>query len=230
MKKQKISRILTFVISAPISLVLSWFIIDSLLLAIVFTIAVILGIFYIQKAIDQKNSFFHNIDSAYNFVNLMNIQMLSTNSLYEAYKSIENYVDVDFSNIDNNDLHIQLHEIANEYNLNSFKMYVNTMQIYDNDGGDYKKMQEIPTSLCLKCKSYYHKLNENKFIKLVEVTSLFLLWICILVFLRLSIPTYYSLMMESLLYQIIMLLVLFIGSLCYYFTLIEYLKNKIRGI
>ena len=133
MKKQKISRILTFVISAPISLVLSWFIIDSLLLAIVFTIAVILGIFYIQKAIDQKNSFFHNIDSAYNFVNLMNIQMLSTNSLYEAYKSIENYVDVDFSNIDNNDLHIQLHEIANEYNLNSFKMYVNTMQIYDID-------------------------------------------------------------------------------------------------
>ena len=41
------------------------------------------------------------------------------------------------------------------------KMYINTLIIYDTEGGNYKEMQSIPTSLCQKSKIYYNKLKKN---------------------------------------------------------------------
>lgn len=228
--KKKMNEILAYVIGIVVSLLVSWYIIDSLLLAIAYSIAVALGIMFLIKQNKKNIEFYHNIDASYEFVNLMNVQMLSTNNIYEAYQSIENYIDVEFSNISNEDLCNQLLEIANNYNLNAFKMYVNTIQIYDNDGGNYKKMQEIPTSLCQNTKVYYHKLQSSKFYKLIEITSLFMLWICILLFLKISIPDYYQAMMENVTYQVIMLMILLVGSFFYYLTFMEYLKNKIRGL
>lgn len=228
--KKKMNKILIYLIGVVVSLIVSWYILDSLLLAIAYSIAVVLGIMFLLKQNEKNVEFYHNIDASYEFVNLMNVQMLSTNNIYEAYQSIENYIDVEFSNISNEDLCDQLLEIANNYNLNAFKMYVNTIQIYDNDGGNYKKMQEIPTSLCQNTKVYYHKLQSSKFYKLIEITSLFMLWICILLFLKISIPDYYQAMMENVTYQVIMLMILLVGSFFYYLTFMEYLKNKIRGL
>lgn len=228
--KKKMNKILIYLIGVVVSLLVSWYILDSLLLAIAYSIAVALGIMFLLKQNEKNVEFYHNIDASYEFVNLLNVQMLSTNNIYEAYQSIENYIDVEFSNISNEDLCNQLLEIANNYNLNAFKMYVNTIQIYDNDGGNYKKMQEIPTSLCQNTKVYYHKLQSSKFYKLIEITSLFMLWICILLFLKVSIPDYYQAMMENVTYQVIMLMILLVGSFFYYLTFMEYLKNKIRGL
>ena len=228
--KKKTSEILIYLIGAILSILVSWYILDSLWLAIAYCIAVMIGIMFLLKQNKKNLEFYHNIDASYEFVNLMNVQMLSTTNIYEAYQSIENYIDVEFSNISNEDLCNQLLEIANNYNLNAFKMYVNTIQIYDNDGGNYKNMQEIPTSLCQNTKVYYHKLKSSKFYKLIEITSLFMLWICILLFLKISIPDYYQSMMQNITYQIIMLCVLLVGSFFYYLTFMEYLKNKIRGL
>lgn len=228
--KKKMNKILIYLIGVVVSLLVSWYILDSLLLAIAYSIAVVLAIMFLLKQNEKNVEFYHNIDASYEFVNLLNVQMLSTNNIYEAYQSIENYIDVEFSNISNEDLCNQLLEIANNYNLNAFKMYVNTIQIYDNDGGNYKKMQEIPTSLCQNTKVYYHKLQSSKFYKLIEITSLFMLWICILLFLKVSIPDYYQAMMENVTYQVIMLMILLVGSFFYYLTFMEYLKNKIRGL
>lgn len=228
--RKKTNEILTYIIGVIASLLVSWFILDSLLLAIAYSIAVILAIMFLFKQSKKNDDFYHKINASYEFVNLMNVQMLSSTSVYEAYQSIENYVDVEFTNISNEDLCNQLLEIANNYGLNAFKMYVSTLQIYDNDGGNYKEMQEIPTSLCQNTKVYYNKLKSNKFYKLIEITSLFLLWICILVFLKVSIPDYYALMMENITYQLIMLAILMVGSFFYYLTFMEYLKNNIRGL
>ncbi len=230
MKAKKWSKWIYLTIGFILSFILSWFILDSIFLALAYGIVILLGILYIQKQILKRDQFFHHIDSAYHFVNLMNIQMLSTNNVYEAYKSIENYIDVDFSNMSNEDLQPQLIEIANEYNLNSFKMYINTLLIYINDGGNFKNMQEIPTSLCQKTKLYYHKLSKNKFYKLIEISSLFILWLLVLLFLKVSIPEYYGKMMENSFYQLLMFAILVIGSFFYYLSFMEYLKNKIRGL
>jgi hypothetical protein len=230
MKIKKNNDLIITIVSPLIGLLAGWYILDSLLLGIVYAFAVLIGTMLILRKYKKKEKMFHNIDASYNFVNLMNVAMLSTNSVYEAYKSIENYVDVDFANIANEDLHLQLQEISDSYNINSFKMYVNTLLIYDNEGGNYKQMQEIPSSLCQNTKVYYHKLDSKKFHKLIEITTLFSLWICVLAFLKISIPDYYALMMQNSIYQFVILFILLIGSFFFYLTFMEYLNNNIRGM
>ena len=97
--KKGLGKMLIPLIGISISFFIAWFILDSLLLGLVYGILVLLGIMFLQKAAAKKQKFYHDIESAYNFVNLMNIQMLSTNSTYEAYEGITNYLDVDFANI-----------------------------------------------------------------------------------------------------------------------------------
>ena len=230
MKRRKQNKIIIIVISLLVSFILAWYILDSLLLSIAFSIFIILLVFKLFKLSTKDDIKYKNIESAYNFVNLLNVSMLSTNSVYEAYKSIENYVEEDFLNISNEDFFSQLKEIANEYDLNSFKMYINTLLIYDIDGGDFKQMNQIPSSLCQKCKVYYNKLKTNKRFKLLELTSLYVLWICVMCFVRFSLNEFYSLMMQNSLYQILIFIILISGSLFYYQSFSEYFNNKIRGM
>lgn len=230
MKIRKHNDIVILLLGFCSGMLAAWYILDSIIFGALYGMVVVLGIMFILKKRKKKDEMFHNIDAAYNFVNLMNVSMLSTTSVYEAYKSIENYVDADFANMSNEDIRTHLNEIATTYDINAFKMYINTLLIYDSDGGNYKEMQSIPTSLTQNTKIYYHKLDTRKFYKLVEITSLFALWICILVFIKICIPDYYALMMKDILYQIIMLGMLLIGSFLYYLTYMEYLNNNIRGM
>ncbi len=209
---------------------IAWFVLNSLLLALAYGIALIIFYMFILKQIKINKRLFHCIDASYNFVNLMGMQMISTKSVYEAYKNIENYLDVDFSNISNEDFQTQLAEIANDYNLKSFKMYIDILQIYDNDGGNFKEMEAIPTSLCQKTKIYYDKLRSNKLFKLLEISMLFTLWFAILIFIKLSIPEYYNAMLENIVFQIFILLILIVGSFFYYLSVSEYFTNKIKGM
>lgn len=230
MLKKIINNYLPIFAIVIVAFMISWYILDSILLAIAYSMCVLVASMTLKKRIYIRNKKNHNIDAMYNFVNLMNVQMLSTTNVYEAYKSIESYVDIDFTNIANDDLHLQLNDIANDYGFNSFKMYVNTLIIYDTDGGNYKQMQEIPTSLCQKTKIYYADLRKKKTSKFIEVSTLYLLWLCVMMFIKSVITDYYSKMMENQTYQFIMLIILLIGSLLYYLTFKEYLKNKIRGM
>ena len=205
MKIKKQRDILLLLLGFILALLVAWFILDSIILGLAYGGCVVVGIMFILKKRKKKEEMFHNIDAAYNFVNLMNVSMLSTNSVYEAYKSIENYVDADFANMSNEDIRTHLSEISASYDINAFKMYVNTLLIYDSDGGNYKEMQQIPTSLTQNTKIYYHKLDTRKFYKLVEITSLFALWLAIMVFIKICIPDYYALMVKDILYQFIIL-------------------------
>lgn len=209
---------------------IAWFVLNSLLLALAYGIALIIFYMFILKQIKINKRIFHCIDASYNFVNLMGMQMISTKSVYEAYKNIENYLDVDFSNISNEDFQTQLAEIANDYNLKSFKMYIDILQIYDNEGGNFKEMEAIPTSLCQKTKIYYDKLRSNKLFKLLEISMLFTLWFAILIFIKLSIPEYYNAMLENIVYQIFILLILIVGSFFCYLSVNEYFTNEIKGM
>jgi len=228
--KKGIGKMMLPLMGMLIGTLIAWFILDSILLGSVYGILVLLAIMFLQKLQAKKAVFYHNIESSYNFVNLMNIQMLSTSSTYEAYEGITTYLDIDFSNINSSDLVNQLNVIAEEYNINAFKMYVSTLQIYDTDGGNYRTMQQIPTALMQKTKVYYDELSKKKFYKLVEISSLFLLWIAVIAFLKFSIPEYYANMMANMTYQFVMLGILVGGSALYYFAFREFLKNKIRGM
>ena len=228
--QKKYSIVIVLALTCVISLLLSWYILDSLLLAASFTFLVLALFINVVNRSKLNGQKYKNIDSAYNFVNLMNIQMISTNSVYEAYKTIENYVSIDFANISNEDFHNQLLDIANEYNINSFKMYINTLIIYDNQGGNYKEMQNIPTALCQKCKIYYDKLFKNKTFKIIEMSTMYLLWLCVSVFIKFAITDFYIQMMENVFYQLTIFTILSIGTIVYYFSFKEYFTNNIRGL
>ena len=230
MKKRKQNDLLIIIYSLLISLLIGWYIVDSLFLACAFSILVVVGCMHILKKAKEDNKKYAQIDAAYNFVNLMNVQMISTSSVYEAYKSIENYVDVDFANIDSEDIHTSLTDLATEYDLSGFKMYVNTLVLYDSEGGDYKKMQSIPTSLCQKSKVYYNKLKKSKTLKLIEMSSLYVLWVCVCFFIKYSVSDFYSSMMENLLYQMIIFIILLIATFNYYLAFNEYFNNDIKGL
>ncbi len=230
MKNKDFKTYILLLVVLTVLICIAWFVLNSILLALAYGIALIIFYMFILKQIKINKRIFHCIDASYNFVNLMGMQMISTKSVYEAYKNIENYLDVDFSNISNEDFQTQLAEIANDYNLKSFKMYIDILQIYDNEGGNFKEMEAIPTSLCQKTKIYYDKLRTNKLFKLLEISMLFTLWFAILVFIKLSIPEYYNAMLKNIVYQIFILLILIVGSFFYYLSVSEYFTNKIKGM
>ena len=70
--KKKTSEILIYLIGAFLSILVSWYILDSLWLAIAYCIAVMLGIMFLLKQNKKNLEFYHNIDASYEFVNLMN--------------------------------------------------------------------------------------------------------------------------------------------------------------
>ena len=228
--EKKQNNIIIIILACVISLFVSWYIFDSLVLSAAYTFLVFALCLNILNKAKNDSIKYKNIDSAYNFVNLMNTQMISTKSIYEAYKSIENYISIDFANISNDELHSQLLDIANEYDINSFKMYINTLIIYDNEGGQYKEMQNIPTALCQKCKIYYNKLKKSKTFKLIEMSTLYLLWLCVCVFVKFSIADFYSQMMQNTFYQLIIFSIISFGTFIYYLSFKEYFNNNIRGL
>lgn len=228
--KIKTSNLIIIIIVTVISFILGYFLLNNLLFSFIYCLTNGTLSFFMIKKKDKNKLLLKRIDNAYDFVNLMNIQMLTTNSLFESYKSIENYLDYDFANISSDNFFEQLQDIATDYNLNGFKMYVNSLSIYDKDGGSYKHIQEIPTSICQKTKVYYHKLYSNKQIKLIEITSLYILWLCVLLFLKISIPDFYKLMISEFSYVILIFTLLVVGTITFYFAINNFFRLKIRGL
>ena len=228
--KIKTSNLIIIIIVTVISFILGYFLLNNLLFSFIYCLTNGILSFFMIKKKDKNKLLLKRIDNAYDFVNLMNIQMLTTNSLFESYKSIENYLDYDFANISSDNFFEQLQDIATDYNLNGFKMYINSLGIYDKDGGSYKHIQEIPTSICQKTKVYYHKLYSNKQIKLIEISSLYILWLCVLLFLKISIPDFYKLMISEFSYVILIFTLLVVGTITFYFAINNFYKLKIRGL
>jgi len=230
MKQLKIRDLISPFITSLILGFVSWYVLNSLYYAIAYFILLFVGNIYVIKYQKENIKLFKNIDASYTFTNLMNVAMLSSKNIYEGYKQVENHIHEDFANIANEDMHMQLTEIAEDYNLNSFKMYINTMLIYDTDGGNFKELEAIPTSLMLKTKIYYNKLYLEKKAKLAEISTLYFLFVLVLVFMKASITNFYDLMMENTIYQLVILLILIAASVLYFLSVIETYKNKIRGM
>ncbi len=229
MKRNK-NLILSCILVSLFSFLVSYYLLNSFVLAFLFTIlangSVIMIFSYKTKDTIKQN----HLDNSYNFINMLNVQMLVNKNVYEAYKSIENFIDVDFANIMNEDFHNQLLDIATQYDINGFKMYINTLILYDNDGGDFTKMEEIPSSICQKNKIYINRIKKKKASRLFDVSTLYILWIFVLIFLKSALAEYYNLMCKKIAFSILMLIVLILGLLSYTFACIEFFKNKIRGL
>lgn len=221
-----------FVILGVILLIfaISYFLISNIIFTIL--LSCIIGIclyrfsFFIQK--DQLK--YKKISQAYSFCTFLNLQMLSTSNLYEAYKNIEENLSFDFQNFDGETFISQLLSLAEEYALNGFNLYCKTLILYSNQGGDFFKMTQSPFQLVQNTKIYYEKLKQQKKAKLWEISSLYFLWLFVLIFLKIGLSSYFRQISVYSIFQLGMFLILFLGFYSFIYTLKIYYFNEIKGL
>ena len=79
MKIRKHNDIVILLLGFCGGMLAAWYILDSIIFGALYGMVVVLGIMFILKKRKKKDEMFHNIDAAYNFVNLMkHIKALKT--------------------------------------------------------------------------------------------------------------------------------------------------------
>lgn len=223
---KKTNDILIILLCVFTSFLISYFLLDSFICSFLFSSFSLILIIHIYKKKKESNLEIENVNKMCDFINLLNSQMLNSSSLYDAYQNIENHISVDFTNMSKDDMFIQLEEIAKEYELNCFKMYINDLKQSQVSKLDYFEQVRQSTMLCLKEKENFKILKDRKYKSLIQLNYLYVMWITLLVFIKVCIADYYLLMLSEGIYKLLLFLILIIGALSYYFAYKEYLKNK----
>lgn len=211
-------------LSLIVSFLLSYFILESIFLSLIFSSLSLLLMFSINKLKKEKRKALNRYVNICNFIDMMNAQMINSNDLFDSYQKIENYLSIDFINISKEDMIQQLDEIASDYNSDSFKMYVNEMKIYNEYEVDYLSLVNNSTKLAYKERTMYIKYNEEKYNCLKQINYLYVLWVALISFIKVFVSDYYSLMLSNFVYKILFFIVLLLGLLSYYFSYKEYLE------
>ncbi len=214
----------------PIVFFISYLLTDQLLLSFIILFYVVWIIYLILKEKKRDETKLLQIENAYTFSNFLSMQMYSSTNLFEAYQMIEPYIAQSFQNLNGEYFLEEINQIADEYALNGFSLYVKTMILYHNNGGDFTKMQISATNICQKTKIYYFKLKEKKKYKIYEISILYFLWIFVMLFIKFALSNYFTQMLSFSLFQILLGIILIIGLHFFYETIRIYYKNNIKGL
>lgn len=227
---KKTSELLKVILLLSVSFLLSYFILESMFCALSFSVFSLILIIKIIKIKKQNYSNNEKVKNICRFINLINSQMLTSKSIYEAYQKIEDELPNDFLNMSELDMIDQLQEISNEYNLNCFMMFVSDLKLFTNNNIDYFEQAKYSSTLCFKEKEIITLLKEKKEEKMKQINYLYIMSVLLLVFIKICISDYYSLMLTNIIYQIILFALLIIGTLSYYFAYKELLNNYDKKI
>lgn len=210
--------------------VISYFLIESIMISLVISFVSMILIYNINKLLKHNKLQYKNIDNVYQFSNYMNIQMINSSNIYEAYKSIESYLPETFQNLSDENFIDEINQIADEYSLNGFSFYAKTINLFVNNGGDYFMMMKTPTETCQKTKVMYNKLLSQKKAKIIEIFILYVLWIFVILFLKLGLGDLFDSILSNKLFTSIIAITLLCGISTFCFACMEYLKNDIKGL
>lgn len=224
------NKIIIVILFSVIASTFTYFIISDIINAIfIFLFTFVYSLIIVKKAnIDDLK--YEQLDKIYLLTCLLNLQMYSAKNLSDGYLNIMNYLDLEYQNIAPEDLNSHLLTIAEQYQFHSIKMYAKSIQIYENEGGNFNKITHLPYQNVSDCKRYYTKLKAEKKAKLLDVMLLYGLWILVICFLKIAVNDYFSLMIENKIYKTCLFIILIIGFFSLQSCVLEYYKNKIRGI
>lgn len=209
-----------------ISILISYFLLESILFSIIFSFSTLILLLLSNKNKKENKAFKDKVNNMCNFINLINSEMIHSISIYEAYEKVENELPVEYLNMSKEDMFDQLDEIVKDYDMNCFKMYINDLKVFSQSNVDFFEQVKYSTKLCMQEKENINSLKQKKYNVLKQVNYLYVLWISLLVFIKIVISDYYSLMLSETIYKFLIFLVLFLGALLYYFAYKEYLKIK----
>ncbi len=171
-------------------------------------------IFALKKinAFSKKNYRIHN---CYKFINSFLITMSVRDSLEEAYRSgvqgstgeLKHIVN-DIENLDNNE---RLNYLRKHFNLSVYKMFLNIVELYLDQGGNILKMADSLIAETTRIEDSINKSNHSIKRNIFEFIILWGMSLGILLFMRFGISSFYMTMLKS---------YLFLGLVVLYFLII----------
>lgn len=210
--------------------IFTYYILKDIIYTILMLIFTVIVSFKIIKKADDNKKKYNQLDNIYKLTSLLNLQMYSAKNLNEGYLGIMPYLNYEYQNIVPNELADYILESANESSFNSFRLYAKAIKIYENEGGDFNKLTKLPYQYISDCKNYYTKLKKEKILKLFDICLLYCLWILVICFLKFTISDYFNLMIKQEIYKALLFLILFFGFSSFQSCLLDFYKNKIRGL
>lgn len=184
-------------------------------------------LYYLVIAMKKIKKYLANnerIHHCYHFVNSFIITMSVKGSLDDAYNNAIQGASGEFSDIvselENMAVMERLEYLRQYFNLAVYKMFINVINIYQEQGGNLLSMGENLIQETTRIEETLNKSNSSIKKILVEFFVLWIISFGVLIFLRFGIPDFYETMLKSLPFfiSLIVFFVLFLFSLHVFLT------------
>lgn len=168
-----------------------------------------------RKLLVKKEQITRRIHACYHFINAFIISMSVKESLEDAYQSGIRFDDKDLNEatpeLENMKVKDRIAYLRDFFNLAVFKMFMNVLDLYEDQGGNILNMSgELVSETTRIERSLSESLSESNR-HLGQFLLLWILSIGVLIFIRFSISSFYLTMLKS---------SLFVGFLLVFFVLI----------
>ncbi len=166
-----------------------------------------------RKYLSKKDQLVRRVHACYHFINAFIISLSVKESIEDAYQSGIRFEDKELNEmtpqIENMKVSDRIIYLRDFFNLAVYKMFINVLDLYQDQGGNILSMSEELISESTRIeKSVTESLSESNR-HLGQFVLLWLLSISVLLFIRFSISSFYEIMVKSKIF-ILFLLVFFL--------------------
>lgn len=168
-----------------------------------------------RKILQKRNQLLRRVHDCYHFINAFIISMSVKESLEDAYQSGIRFEDKELNEITNELENMKVSDrilyLREFFNLAVFKMFINVLNLYQDQGGNILNMSDELISESTRIEKSVSESISTSNHYLGQFILLWVMSIGILIFIRFSIDSFYQTMLKS---------SLFVGFLLVFFLVI----------
>ena len=168
-----------------------------------------------RKILQKRNQLLRRVHACYHFINAFIISMSVKESLEDAYQSGIRFEDKELNEITNELENMKVSDrilyLREFFNLAVFKMFINVLNLYQDQGGNILNMSDELISESTRIEKSVSESISTSNHYLGQFILLWVMSIGILIFIRFSIDSFYQTMLKS---------SLFVGFLLVFFLVI----------
>ena len=182
------------------------------------------------KKMSEENKGFH---SCYSFINSYIISLSVKGSLLAAFESTKLLMDSSYveitSGISNLNEEERLDYLKQYYNFDIYYLFLTMIKIWIEQGGDIFKISHYLIEEARREEDYLIKCENISKRKVIEFSMLWTFTLLIILVLRFSLNTFYSLITKNLLFQIAIVLLFVLLLLSIHVLVTKITTSQIRG-
>lgn len=168
-----------------------------------------------RKILQKRNQLLRRVHACYHFINAFIISMSVKESLEDAYQSGIRFEDKELNEITNELENMKVSDrilyLREFFNLAVFKMFINVLNLYQDQGGNILNMSDELISESTRIEKSVSESISTSNHYLGQFILLWVMSIGILIFIRFSVDSFYQTMLKS---------SLFVGFLLVFFLVI----------